>query len=124
MNLRMVYTINTVLGLFFGLAFILVPDTLLDFYGITLDEAGLMVARLLGAAYCGYGVLSWFIRGHSDSPAGVAATTGIFATYVLGLIVAIIGQLGGVTNALGWSTVAIFLLMSVGFGYYRFMNQG
>jgi hypothetical protein len=27
---------------------------------------------------------------------------------------------GGVENQLGWSTVAIYLLLAVGFGYFRF----
>jgi len=34
-------------------------------------------------------------------------------------IVALIAQFAGVENELGWSTVATYLLLAMGFGYFR-----
>jgi hypothetical protein len=51
--------------------------------------------------------------------------TANFLTTALGTIFSLIGQLGGVpgVNALGWSTVLIYLLLGLGFGYLRFMRS-
>jgi len=35
------------------------------------------------------------------------------------LVIALVGQLSGLFNALGWSTVAIYLLLGVGYGYFH-----
>jgi hypothetical protein len=36
--------------------------------------------------------------------------------------VILIGQLAGIANALGWSSVAIYLLLALGFAYVQFMQ--
>jgi hypothetical protein len=47
----------------------------------------------------------------------------MFIGDAIGFVVALIAQLGGVENELGWSTVAIYLLLAVGFGYFRFAKR-
>jgi len=37
-----------------------------------------------------------------------------------GFVVALINQLSGLVNALGWSTVALYLLFALGYGYFQF----
>jgi hypothetical protein len=41
---------------------------------------------------------------------------------VVGFVVILLGQLAGVANALGWSNVAIYLLLALGFAYVQFME--
>ena len=43
----------------------------------------------------------------------------------LGFVFMLIGQLGGVPgiNALGWSSVLIYLLLAAGFAYLRFFSK-
>jgi hypothetical protein len=41
---------------------------------------------------------------------------------VVGFVVILIGQLAGIPNTLGWSNVAIYLLLALGFGYVQFMQ--
>jgi len=36
-----------------------------------------------------------------------------------GFIAALLGRLSGVLNALGWSTVALYLLLALGYGYFQ-----
>jgi hypothetical protein len=38
----------------------------------------------------------------------------------VGCAVALLAQIDGVVNALGWSTVAIYFWLAVGFGYFAF----
>jgi hypothetical protein len=49
--------------------------------------------------------------------------TQLFGAAVLGFVVALITQLGGGINALGWSTVIFYLLFALGFGYFRFIKS-
>lgn len=122
MKLSTVFTANAVVTLLFGLGFTLVPATVLTLYGLTLSEGGLFVARLFGAALLGYAMLTWSARNTEESGARGAIVLGLFLGFAIGFIVSLAGQIAGVVNALGWSTVAIYLLLALGYGYFQFMK--
>ena len=122
MKLSTWLTIAAVVAVVFGLAFVLVTGPLLSFYGVTLDKAGTLVAQLFGAALIGFAVLNWFARGVTDREARQAIVLANLASDTVGFVMALIGQLAGVANALGWSTVAIYLLLALGFAYFQFMK--
>jgi hypothetical protein len=63
-------------------------------------------------------VLAWFARNTPDSETRRAIVLAMLVEHALGLIVALWGQLSGVVNALGWSTVGIYLLLTAGYGYF------
>jgi hypothetical protein len=81
------------------------------------------VGQLFGAALIGFAVLTWAARNATDSDAGRAILLALCVADAIGFAVALVGQLGGVVNALGWSTVAIYLVLALGFGYFRFGKQ-
>jgi hypothetical protein len=120
MKLNTLMVINTVISAVFGIAFVLVPAQVLQLYGITADAPFKMVGQLFGAALIGFAVLTWSARSAADSVARRAIVLALFVGDGIGFIVALVGQLAGVVNALGWSTVIIYLLLAVGFGYIQF----
>ncbi len=123
MNLKNLFTIAAVLSLLFGLAFLLMPATALGWYGITLmPAAGILMTRLFAASLLGVAVLAWLARSLGASEARSAIVLGIIVMDTLGFIVSLLAQLGGVANQLGWSTVAIYLLLALGFAYFKFMK--
>ena len=122
MKLSTWLTIAAVVAVVFGLAFVLVTGPLLSLYGITLDKAGTLVAQLFGASLIGFAVLNWFARGVTDHEARQAILLANLASDTVGFVMALIGQLAGVANALGWSTVALYLLLALGFAYFQFMK--
>ncbi len=124
MKLNTLLTIAAVVAGIFGLAFVLVSGPLLTLYGITLDKAGTLVAQLFGAALIGFAVLNWLARNVTDRGAQQAILLANLISDTVGFVMALIGQLGGVANALGWSTVAIYLLLALGFAYFQFMKPG
>ena len=123
MKLNALMVVNAIVAGLFGIGFVLVPAQLLSQYGITTDAPFDLVGRLFGAALIGFAVLTWSARNASDSDARRAILLALFVADVIGFVVALIGQLGGVVNTLGWSTVAIYLLLAMGFGYFRFAKQ-
>ena len=120
MKLSTLLIINAVVAVLFGIAFMLVPDQVVSFYGVeataTLNYAG----QLLGAAFVGFAVLTWSARNANDSTARRAIVLALFIGNAAGFAVALIGQINNVAGALGWSGVAIYLLLAIGYGYFQF----
>lgn len=122
MTIRTLMIVNAIIAGLFGIGFVLVPGQLLSQYGITPDPAFNLVGQLLGAAFIGFAVLTWAARNTTDSEARRAILLALFVGDAIGFIVALIAQLGGIVNALGWSTVVIYLLLALGWGYFRFVQ--
>jgi ABC-type transport system involved in multi-copper enzyme maturation permease subunit len=122
MTYKNITTITAIIAFIFALGFIFMPGQITSLYNVTLNEAGILIAQLYGATLLGFGVLDWFGRDFSDGQARQTLVNANLATDAVGLIFALIGQLGGVpgVSALGWSTVLIYLLLTLGFGYLRF----
>jgi hypothetical protein len=120
MKLSALMIVNAIVAVVFGLGFVLAPGQVTSFYspevGITLEY----VAQLFGAALLGFAVLTWVARNAPDSEARRAILLALFVGDGVGFVIALIAQLGGVVNTLGWSTVAIYLVLAIGFGYFRF----
>jgi len=114
--------IAAVIGAVFGVGFVVASGTVLGIYGITLDKAGTLVAQLFGALLIGLATLNWLARNVTDPEARQAVVLGNLVGDVVGFVVILIGQLAGVANALGWSNVAIYLLLALGFAYVQFMQ--
>ena len=120
MKLSTVFTVNAVVALLFSLGFLLAPAATLARYGVTTDDVGIQVTRWFGAAVLGYAVLTWSARNSEESAARRAIVLALFLSFAIGLIVSVVNQLSGLANALGWSTVAIYLLFTLGYGYFQF----
>ncbi len=122
MKLNTFMTFAAVIALGFGLAFILVPTQMMSLYGVTLEAGGQWLGRYLGSAFIGIAVLNWSARKAPQGEALRAVVLGDFAVSVTGLIVAVLDKFTGTGNALVWSTVAIYLFLTVGFGYFQFVK--
>ena len=120
MRLSTLMTVNAVVAGLFGLAFVVVPVRLLSVYGATGGSSLAYVAQLYGAALLGFALLTWSARNAGDSEARRAIVLALFVADAIGFVIALISQLRIGVNAIGWSTVAIYLLFALGFGYFQF----
>ena len=118
MKLPLFMTLAAIAALVFGLGFLLAPAALLSAYGITLDPSFQWVARYLGSAFLGIAAITWLGREASPGPGLRAILVGGLLISITGLVVAILDRLYGPGNALVWLTVAIYLLLTLGFGYF------
>ena len=121
MKLSVLMTINALVAVVFGLAFVILPGQTASLYGVTADAQFRYLAQLFGSALVGFAILTWSARAAPASDARKAIVLALLVSDGLGFILALIGQLGGVVTAIGWSTVAIYLLLALGFGYFQFM---
>ena len=121
MKLGNFLVVKAVISLAFGIAFALVPAAVMSLYGVTLDLGGALMARFLGACLIGIGLICWLDRNAAPQVLqGITLALCIGDT--VGFIVALLGQLSGLANALGWVNVVIWLLLALGLGYFRFLK--
>jgi hypothetical protein len=126
MTTRNYLTVVAIVGGLFGIGFTLVPAGLLAVYGVTADGLSATLGQLFGVTLLGLAVINWMARGLSTQDESLRAILmGNLVTDALGFLVALIAQVTGRAgiNALGWSTVALYLLFAAGAGYLLFMPQ-
>lgn len=122
MKLNTFLTIAALLAIVFGLSFLFVPAATLAPYGVTTDPTGIYMARYFGAALIQVGLVIFLARNVGDRTAQRAIVLGSLIGVLAGLGVALAAQFSGAVNALGWSTVAIYLFLVVGYGYFAFVQ--
>lgn len=120
MRLSGLMIVNAVIAAVFGIGFVIVPGDLMSLYTSESGAALDLMCKLFGAALLGFAALSWLARNVPDSEARRAIVVALFVGDVVGCVVALLARLEGVVNAFGWSTVAIYFLLAIGFGYFAF----
>ncbi|HXW96041.1 MAG TPA: hypothetical protein VEI47_00545 [Gemmatimonadales bacterium] len=112
------------IALLFGLGFLLVPISVLSPYAVTTDASGLLLARFFGASLVELGLMLILVRHLLDASAMRAISMGGAVGSLLGLAVAVTGQVTHLVNGLGWSSVAIYGLLFIGFASFAFGRGG
>jgi hypothetical protein len=123
MSLKTLFIITSIIAFVFGVLFVIIPTPLYSLYGIESNMVLNYMGELFGAALIAVGLISWLSRNITNPEALKAVTLSFFIADGIGFIIALIGQINNVVNALGWLTVVIYLLLSLGFGYFRFSKQ-
>jgi hypothetical protein len=111
-----------VISLIYGIGILLAPTFVGPLYGFGNSPAEILLGRFFGAALLGIGLINWLAR-EADYVSLRPIILGNLIADVVGLLVCVMGTLSGVMNSLGWFSVALYLLLSLGFGYLQFMGQ-
>lgn len=121
MKFKTLLTILSVVAFVAGLTCVLAPAQVLSRYGVSLSPIGYVVYQFWGSTLMGLGMLSWFGRNIEDPALQKKFALSFLITTALGTILAIRGQYAG-ANYFGWSTVALFGLITLGFGSFFLMK--
>jgi hypothetical protein len=122
MKLSTFAIIITILAIGFGLAFLFIPVKLMAFYGISLEGGGIIAARYFGGSNLFTGMIFWSYS--SVSPAAKSWPKLLLYSLIyeiIQLIITLMAVLNNESNAMGWTTVALFALLAIGSVY--FINQ-
>ena len=124
MNLNKLFMVNVGVAGVFGLGFVFAPEAMLEPYGIAAEtiSASVMMSRLLGAANIGYAILFWFMMNAPTSETKIEVAKAISLGFGGGCLVSIVVQMSGEIGPLGWSTVALYAIFSVCYGYFGFVK--
>jgi len=124
MQLGTFFKVHAVIALLFGIGFIFMPATILSFYTtVPVNEVGVFMSRLFGSAILTYAAVLWLASDTADSPARRAIVQGFFITMVIGAAVTLHFQLTGPINALGWSTVALYVFLAACYGRFHLSSK-
>jgi hypothetical protein len=123
MTIKTYFAIFAVLSLLFGIGFVLAPGQVLSNYGVENTPAVALMSRLFGGTLLAIAVILWSARDFHDEAAVRAVLIGLGIADVVNLVVAMMAISAGTTNALGWSTVLIYLCGAVGSGYFLTIGQ-
>ena len=124
MKLSTFLSIVGIVSILFGIGFVAVPAEVLAQYGVPGDQYTIFMSRFFGGALVQIGMLVWLARNIVDSLGRRSIVLSGLIGMAIGFGVALCGQMSGVVNALGWSTVAIYALFAIGFAYFQFAAKG
>lgn len=114
--------IKAVVCITLGAVLLLVPGWLYSLFGASLNAAGEFAAREYGAALIGTFLLTWYARNATDSKARRAIILDLFIYDAIGFVITLLAVFSGLMNFLGWSVVALYGLLAIGYGYFWFKN--
>jgi hypothetical protein len=120
MRLGTLLRLAGVLALAFGLGFLLAPARVLALYGVDSEPTVVLMARFFGATLVQLGLVLYLIRDVSDSTTRRGVVIGSFLGSLAGLVVSLTGQFWGLVNGLGWTSVLIYGLLLLGYGFFVF----
>jgi len=120
MRLELTMTVAAAGSLLFGLAFLVVPGSLLSLYGVALEPSSQYLARYFGSALLGFAAINWLGRSIKSGPGLRAILVGSLVASTTGLVISAFELLGGADNLFLWSTLVIYFLLSLGFGDFVF----
>lgn len=124
MSLKTLLSVNAIVGLVFGLALLFAPGILLATYGLGTDGTTLLIARLLGAEFLGYNVVSLLVRNQVTEPRlGRSFVIARFLSEGLGFVVALLARLAGMGNSTVWTVVGLYALFTLGYLYFLVRGQ-
>ena len=111
MDVSLLLTVQTVIWLVVGLAFLAVPRLWVAPFGMRLDAGAVFFARLVGSAYLGLAIVTWLGRGAEAGFVDALAlanlvTNGASATIHVQAVVT------GLHNRIGWGPAALLISLT------------
>jgi len=115
MSTKIYLTIVAVLAVIYALAFILIPDSMAELYGVKMPQPNATLnIQFFGSALLSVGIIAWFARESGDRATVRGILIGLTIGDVVGCIISIWGTVKGLTNALGWSSAILYALLVLG----------
>ena len=107
-----------VLGILFGLEFLLIPDVALAQYGVPTEPHNLMQSRFFGSTLLSFGLVLWLARGAQDAAVQGARLLASVVGSVVGLVLCLWSRFSGLQGILAWLSVGIYGALLLGSLYF------
>lgn len=120
--MQTLFLVTFIVELLFALGFIIAPGTLFGTFGVTPDAFGIALARMFGSALLAFCTLVYYARIKDSAELKTAALRSMFIYWLVSSVFLVISQLGGLFNAMGWSTIVLHLGFLIWTGVYAFKN--
>jgi hypothetical protein len=122
MSYKVIFVINALIAIVFGIAFLVVPTIALKQFGVDEYASTKLVLQFFGTGLLTIGLLAWFAKNVTDASVqrgmGVAMLIGSLA----GLVMAVIGVATGAVRILGWLAIVLYAVFVLGYGFLLFLR--
>jgi len=125
MSYKLLFVLSAIVGVIFGLGFLIVPALVLPFFGTTdAVEATYWVARFFGFSTLAFGLVIWFAKEITDAKSQKGLGISMLIVSVIGFALAIAGNAAGnaVIRANSWVPITLFALSSLGYAFMVFIK--
>ena len=123
MKSKTIFIVDAIVLLFFSLGFLFIPVILISFYGADLQPPGAAMGRFFGAAML---ALAWITFRAKDAENSILKDSVVPANilvWILAAGIALLGQIQGTFNFMGWSTIGLGLLFAAWFAYQTYIKK-
>ncbi|MGO9743370.1 MAG: hypothetical protein ACLPN5_18015 [Roseiarcus sp.] len=118
MTVKSFLRISSAIGVLFGLGFLLAPESVGAIYGTPPEVHTILTGRYFGATLLTLGLVFWLVKDMSDKVAMRGLLIGFAIGNVIGVVISIVGTVAGTVNSMGWTSVALYLVLLAGCAYY------
>jgi hypothetical protein len=119
MKRELFFAISGIVGVLFGLGFLLVPDMSLRTYGVPTDPHNLMQARYFGSSLLTVGLVVFLGRDTQDAIAIRALLVAELVGNAIGAAISATAA-GSLQNGMAWMSVVIYGVFAAAAAYYLF----
>jgi hypothetical protein len=117
--LRWLFYFSAVVGLIFGLGFLLAPDLVATSYGGKLDPTATTLAQFWGATLLPLAWVSWIAASTVGSALKLVLVRANVLTAIIEVVVTYLAASAGVISTTGAITnYVLSAIFAIGFGYY------
>ncbi|HDD54683.1 MAG TPA: hypothetical protein ENG59_00385 [Chloroflexi bacterium] len=118
MKIKQVMSTKAIVVVFFGLGFLFLTETIMSLYGMEVNSGAIVAGRLLGGMYTLIALLLWLCRNTQEASTKKAFAIAVTIGDAIGTVVSLLATQSGAMNSMGWSAVGIYLIFTLGFGYF------
>jgi hypothetical protein len=124
MNYRIMFVLNALVALVFGLGFLIIPNRILELFGTETYNSTVLVSRFFGTAMFALGLVLWFAKNADNESVQRGMGIALFVGALAGLIVTVMGvsSASGVIRSNGWIVIVLYLLFGLGYAYLVFLK--
>ena len=112
MNITMFTKPKGIITITFALVFMIDPNMVFQFFGMELNDAGILMSRILGGCYLGSGIGIWSINSVKDI--STQSAWWYAAGEIIACIAFVIAMQNQVLNPFGW-------LLPIAYAFFGFM---
>ena len=108
MSLKTVFILITISAGFYAIASILIPTTMLSWYGPIYTDSLVMMTRFFGVALLAIALITFFLKDVQLTKNIRSVVLAIMISDAVGFFVALWAKMTNIVNNLGWLNVAIY----------------
>lgn len=108
MSLKTVFLINAIIAGLFTVFCLIIPATMLSWYGVESINATVLMTRFFGVSLLAITLITFFLKGSELNSTVKSVVLALLLSDIVGVIVSIWAIVSNIVNTLGWLNVIIY----------------